>query len=112
LDLWENSQQKHPYQFYMGTDFRKVKAPLVWYDILHVAEVLSRFDKARNDPRFRDIISVLAAKAGPHDRLAPESIWQDYRDWEFGQKKVPSRWATLLYLKICARAGQSGFRPR
>jgi hypothetical protein len=29
LDLWENSREKHPYQFYMGTDFRKVKAPLV-----------------------------------------------------------------------------------
>lgn len=47
LDLWQNSREKHPYQFYMGTDFRKVKAPLVWYDILHVADVLSRFKASK-----------------------------------------------------------------
>jgi hypothetical protein len=107
LDLWENSREKHPYQFYMGTDFRKVKAPLVWYDILHVAEVLSRFKNIRNDPRFTDMLSVLASKADLQGRLVPESIWQDYRDWEFGQKKVPSRWATLMFLEICARTGRT-----
>ena len=50
MDLWQNSREKHPYQFYMGTDFRKVKAPLVWYDILHVADVLCRFKNVRTIP--------------------------------------------------------------
>jgi len=27
LGLWEESQQQHPYMFYMGNDFRKIKAP-------------------------------------------------------------------------------------
>ena len=29
--------------FFMGTDFRKLKVPLVWYDLLHVLDVLSSF---------------------------------------------------------------------
>jgi hypothetical protein len=107
LDLWGNSRERHPYQFYMGTDFRKVKAPLAWFDILHVAEVLSRFPRVHSDPRFKEMMSVLASKADPQGRLVPESIWQDYRDWEFGQKKAPSRWATLTFLRICTRTGQA-----
>lgn len=103
LDLWKDSRERHPYQFYMGTDFRKVKAPLVWYDILHVADVLSRFSGVRSDLRYADMMSVLTSKADHQGRLTPESIWQDYRDWEFGQKKAPSRWATFLYLRIIER---------
>ena len=40
LQLWETSQDQHPYQFYMGTDFCKLKAPLVWYDLLHAKHVI------------------------------------------------------------------------
>ena len=103
LDLWGNSRDKHPYQFYMGTDFRKVKAPLAWFDILHVAEVLSRFPWVHSDPRLMEMVSVLASKTDPEGRLVPESVWQDYRDWEFGQKKAPSRWATLTLMRIYTR---------
>jgi len=38
LTLWEERRERHPYLFYMGTDFSKLKAPLIWYDILHVTE--------------------------------------------------------------------------
>jgi hypothetical protein len=107
LDLWENSREKHPYQFYMGTDFRKVKAPLVWYDILHVADVLSLFKGVKDDPRYIDMILVLSSKVDSQGRAIPESVWQDYKDWEFGQKKVPSRWATFLYLRVLSRSGTS-----
>lgn len=42
--LWENSLNDHPYIFYMGTDFRKLKLPFIWYDILHVeAKTRGRF---------------------------------------------------------------------
>jgi hypothetical protein len=44
LFLWQKSKDQHPYMFFMGTDFRKLKAPLFWYDILHVLDALSCFD--------------------------------------------------------------------
>jgi N-acetyl-anhydromuramyl-L-alanine amidase AmpD len=39
--------------FFMGTDFRKLKAPFIWYDILHATEVLSWYTYARSDSRMK-----------------------------------------------------------
>lgn len=105
LGLWERSRELHPYMFYMGTDFRKLKAPFVWYDIMHVAEVLSRFPSARKDERLRDMASAIIGKADGSGRYAPESIWTDWKGWDFGQKKAPSPWLTLCALRIQARMG-------
>jgi len=103
LALWSASRERHPYLFYMGTDFRKVKAPLVWFDILHVLDVLSQFPWARDDPRLRDMLAVLHGKADERGRFTPESVWTPWKDWEFGQKREPSRWATLLAWRIIQR---------
>ena len=103
LNLWKNSRQLHPYMFYMGTDFRKAKAPLIWYDILHVLDVLSQFKWLRNDNRMQDMASVLRSKADPEGKYTPESEWKAWKDWDFGQKKQPSRWLTFLALRILER---------
>ncbi len=102
--LWQNRRQQHPYIFYMGTDFCKLKAPLIWYDILHVMDVLSIFDQAIQEPAFREMLSIIRSKAGPDDRYIPESIYLPYKDWDFGQKKQPSRWITLLVCRIMSRS--------
>jgi hypothetical protein len=86
--------------FYMGTDFCKLKAPLVWYDILHVVDVLSRLPWLSDDPRLCEMISVMVAKLDSDGRATPESVWVAWKDWEFGQKKVPSRWVTLLVERV------------
>jgi hypothetical protein len=103
LRLWDESTQQHPYMFYMGTDFRKLKVPFVWYDILHVLDVLSRFAWLGQDARFLDMIEILRNKADQQGRFSLESIWTAWKDWEFGQKKVPSRWLTLLSWRIIGR---------
>ena len=51
LNLWELRQEQHPYMFYMGTDFSKLKVPLVWYDLLHVLDVITNYPDFRIDPR-------------------------------------------------------------
>ena len=56
LSLWEYSQSRSPYLFHMGTDFQKLKAPLIWYNIVHLTEVLSHFTQARQDERFQDML--------------------------------------------------------
>ena len=48
LSLWENSREAHPYMFFMGTDFRKLKVPYIWYDLLHVADVLSTYEDRKS----------------------------------------------------------------
>lgn len=107
LELWENSLTRHPYIFYMGTDFRKLKYPFIWYDLLHVLEVLSRFPRVRGDARFADMLAVLRAKADAQGRFTPESVWAAWKAWEFGQKKAPSRGVTLAAWRVMGRMGEN-----
>ncbi len=89
LSLWEKSAEKHPYMFYMGTDFRKLKAPVIWYDIISVADVLSRYENIRSDTRFIEMISIIKNKQDNNGLFTPEATYQKYKDWDFGQKKFP-----------------------
>jgi hypothetical protein len=105
LDLWRRSWEVHPYMFYMGTDFRKLKAPFVWYDILHVLDVLSQFSWLKGDPRLIDMANLVASKADSEGKFTPESEWKAWKGWDFGQKKQPSRWLTFLALRTLKRIG-------
>jgi hypothetical protein len=96
LTLWADSEARHPYMFFMGTDFRKLKAPLFWYDILHVLDVLSHFEWARQDNRFQEMLNVVTSKADADGRFIPESVWTVWKDWDFSQKKIPSRGLTFF----------------
>jgi hypothetical protein len=86
-NLWEHRQERHPYLFYMGTDFCKLKAPLIWYDLLHVLDVLSRYPAARRDPRFNDLLAVLQSQQDQNGGFTAGSIYTAYQHWDFGQKK-------------------------
>jgi hypothetical protein len=87
----------------MGTDFRKLKVPFVWYDLLHTLDVLTRFEWLWADPRLLDMLERLKSKANDQGRFTIESVWTAWKDWEFGQKKQPSRWLTLLAWRILQR---------
>lgn len=103
FSCWDRSRDWHPYIFYMGDDFRRLKAPFLWYDILHVAEVLSRFPSARTDPRLAEMLAVIGAKRSASGGYRPESIYQPYKAWDFGQKKEDSPWLSFLVLRLEAR---------
>jgi len=103
LNLWENSLSQHPYMFYMGRDFRKMKAPSCWYDIVSVAGVLSKYEFVREDPRFLEMIKHIKDKQDKDGLITPESVYQKLKDWDFGQKKEPSPYLTYLCYQIFER---------
>lgn len=103
LQLWQQRTAQRPYLFAMGADFAKLKAPLIWYDILHVTEVLTQFEWLREDKRLGELAAIVAAKGDDQDRFTPESIWQAWRTWDFGQKKQPSPWITFLAVRALMR---------
>jgi hypothetical protein len=107
LTLWEQRKERRPYLFAMGTDFRKLKAPLIWYDILHVLDVLTLFPRALEDPRLNAMLDIIREKADSQKRFTAESIWKAWGEWDFGQKKEPSSWITFLVYRILKRAGLS-----
>jgi hypothetical protein len=103
LDLWEKSLDQHPYMFYMGTDFRKLKAPSSWYDIVSVAGVLSKYEYVRDDPRFKEMIKLIRSKQDVNGFFTPESVYLKLNDWDFSQKKKLSPYLTYLCLRIFDR---------
>jgi hypothetical protein len=106
LSHWENRGQVKMYMFGIGSDFRKLKYPFVWYDILHVLDVLSRFPFVHNDPRFQEMLEALVSQADPQGRYTPGSMYRAWKDWSFADKKNPSPWLTFLVLRILKRVGQ------
>jgi hypothetical protein len=107
LGLWEQRRERRPYLFAMGTDFAKLKAPFIWYDILHVLEVLTQFPWLRQDRRLLEMAEIVRAKADGAGLFTPESVWKAWSEWDFGQKKTPSRLVTLDVLRILKRLEQA-----
>jgi hypothetical protein len=103
LAHWANPDHPKPYLFGAGTDYRKLKYPFVWYDILHVADVLSRFTFVRGDPRFMQMVETITAQADPQGRYIATSMYQSWKGWLFADKKNPSPWLTFLVLHIRKR---------
>lgn len=106
LGLWEHSREKRPYLFKMGTNFRKLKVPFIWYDILHILDVLSQYKQTYRDPRFQSMLDVVRSKSGIDFRITSESIWTKWKGWEFCQKQKPSMWVTFSILRILRRVGE------
>jgi hypothetical protein len=104
LSAWERRRDTHMYLFYMGTDFCKIKAPLVWYDILHVLDVLTQFPAAINDRRMQEMVGIVREKTNEQGQYTPESIWQAWKDWDFGQKRAPSPGITYFVMRVLKRA--------
>ena len=106
LSHWEQRGEQRYFLFGIGTDFKKIKYPFVWYDILHVTDVLSRFSFVRSDPRFREMLEVLSAQADETGRYTAASMYKAWNGWSFADKKKPSPWLTMLVLRIRRRASE------
>ncbi len=103
LGHWEHQKERRFYRFGIGTDFRKLKYPFVWYNILHVVDVLSRFSWVRDDPRFVQMVEAITAQADAQGRYTAGSMYRAWKGWDFANKKQPSPWLTFLVLRILQR---------
>ena len=102
---WEHQGERKLFLFGIGTDFRKLKYPFVWYDILHVTDVLSRFPFVHADPRFREMVEAILAQADENGRYTAASMYRAWKGWSFADKKNPSPWLTLLVRRVQKRMG-------
>jgi hypothetical protein len=105
LQLWQHRKETKPYLFGMGSDFAKLKAPLIWYDILNAVDVLTQFDWLHADSRLQEMVEIVRGKADAEGRFTPESAWMAWKEWDFGQKRLPSPWLTLLAQRVIQRMG-------
>jgi prenyltransferase beta subunit len=87
----------------VGTDWKKLKYPFTNYKILKYLDVLSQFEYAKHRLRESKMVNLLLSKRDSKGRFTPELIIKVWSDFDFGQKEKPSRWITLLALRILKR---------
>jgi hypothetical protein len=96
LDHWTHRKTKKPFLFGMGTDFLKLKFPMVWYNLLHVVSALKNISGVAEDARYLTLAGLLRRKLDGAGRATPESIYLVYKSEEWSDKKKPSRLMTVL----------------
>ncbi len=106
LNLWEDQGKRKEKMFGIGTDFRKPKAPLIWFDIMHVLDTLSCYKKIHNDKRFVEMIDELTSLFDDNYKITARSMYRPWNNWEFSNKKEPSRWLTFLSYRILKRVNR------
>ncbi len=106
LTHWQERGEKKYFLFGIGTEFQKLKYPFVWYNILYMIDVLSRYRHIHSDKRFLEMVDVILSKADKDLRFKPESIFMVYKKQDFSNKKEYSRMITLTVLKILRRLGK------
>ncbi len=100
LEHWRRQDEKwRPYGFGIGSNFKKLKYPEPKYGILRVLDVLSRYPYAVKQVEFNDMLAFVVQKAKKHQYRA-ESVSKMFSEFDFGQKKEPSRWITFLINRI------------
>jgi len=105
FECWENRGKikyaGHDSQ--VGRDWEKLKYPFTDYKILKFLDVLSQFEHAKQRLQKSEMVNLLLSKRDGKGRFTPESIHNVWSDFDFGQKEEPSRWITLLALRIIHR---------
>jgi hypothetical protein len=103
LTHWERQKERKIYLFGIGTDFRKLKYPFVWYDLLHIVDVLSHYPAVHHDPRFQEMVEAITSQADGQSRYTANSMYRAWKGWSFADKKHPSPWLTFLVERILRR---------
>jgi hypothetical protein len=102
---WENrGKMKYAgHDSQVGTDWEKLKYPFTDYKILKFLDVLSQFEYAKQRLQESEMVDPLLSKRDSEGRFTAESIVKAWSDFDFGQKDKPSKWITLLALRIAKR---------
>jgi hypothetical protein len=100
---WEVRKEKKFFMFGIGTDFMKLKFPMVWYNLLHVLEVISRYEDYYSDQRFKEMVDVLLSKTDDTYKFKPESMYRVYKGEDFADKKAFSPTITMFAIRILLR---------
>lgn len=103
LAHWQHQRDYKLRMFGIGTDFRKLRYPFVWYDVLHVTDVLSHYPAACADRRLGEMLEAITCQADADGRYTAGAMYRSWQDWSFADKTRPSPWLTAVVLGIQSR---------
>lgn len=104
LSHWVSRAPLGPCHFGIGTLFLQVEYPFGSYNLFHYVHVLSYYDQARHDPRFREALAVLQSKL-VDGRIVVERVHRRLADLTFCRKGEPTELGTARYEEILANLG-------
>lgn len=112
LEAWRRSATERPCGFGHGFQFKSVRWPNFWYDVLSVLDAVGRFPELWSGPRSRAedrrAIAELAAclieyNMDPDGRVTPRRAYPGFERFSFGRKTGPSPFATAHALLALSR---------
>ncbi len=112
LEIWRRRTDERPYGFGHGYQFKSVKWPNFWYDVLWVVETVGRFPETWQGPRARSedrrslaelAACLIAYNFGADGTVTPRRTYRGFEEFSFGQKRRPSPFATARCLIALSR---------
>jgi len=99
LDHWVNRKPLGPCHFGIGRLFMQVEYPLRRYNLLNYVYVLSFYERARSDSRFRQALKAVESKMRG-GKVVVENPHRNLAHLSFCAKDAPSDAATTHYHEI------------
>lgn len=106
LDHWTVRAPTGPCHYGMGTLFMQVEYPFLRYNLFYYVYVLSFYEKACKDKRFKEAFAALRGKLDSSGRLIVERPNRKLEKLDICRKGEPSEAATERYLEIVRNMGQ------
>jgi hypothetical protein len=114
LDHWTVRVPTGPCHYGIGSLFMQTEFPFLRYNLFYYVYVLSFFEKACTDPRFKEAFAVLANKLDDQGRMIIERPNRKLGSLQICRKDEPSEAATERYheivknMKGCVMAAYGG----
>ncbi len=100
LDHWVTRRPMGPCHFGIGSLFLQVEFPFLRYNLFHYVYVLSFYDRAKDDPRYREALGVLESKLDARGRVVVERPNRRLARLSCCAAGRPSELATARYREI------------
>jgi hypothetical protein len=99
LKHWDTRKPLGPCGFGIGSRFLQIEYPFLRYNIFYYVYVLSKYDKIRNDKRFKEAKKSLLDKT-KDGKIFPETPHKFWNNYSFAKKNELSELATKRYFEI------------
>ena len=105
LGHWTTRLPLGPCHYGIGTLFMQAAYPFGGYNLFSYVYVLSFYDRAKGDPRFREAFKALSEKL-KDGKMVVERVVPKLASLEFCKKGQPSELATQRYREILENLGE------
>ncbi len=102
LQHWVVKRPLGPCHFGIGTRFRQVEYPFLRYNLFAYVHVLSFYERARSDPRYREALHEFEAKLDVRGRVVVEHPHRELGGLSLCGRGGPSDLATKRYRELLA----------